>query len=833
MHSEESNTSPRVRARLAIILFMILLPLLVGAALAAEVRRADPTDSEHANVARGKPYVLNPPPNYPLTTDPGDSVQLTDGKSVGGGFWTEKGAVGWMYTHLASITIDLGSPTSVSGAAFSTAAGRADVIWPVGIDLFCSSEGTTFSYLGDLVTLDRARGAILPSNGFARHRFETKTLSARCRFVRLLVDTDGAYLFADEVEVYGDPAGTAQTPMGGEPDGPTLNWKVHVARRLRPTVEHTLKEATARLEASTIEAGVRAQVAARLAQLEKRFAALSFQDWWSARETYPVNDVHEGLFAVIGSLERLAGAASFRAWPANPWDPLSMTSAPDATTPGVVNVSLMNGEVRAAAVNIRNSTGKPIQLSVNVFLGGAQRPTWVEARVVAWTGDADGKPVAAALMNGEKGAGATLTLPGGTTSQIWLSFAPLDLTVGIHDGMLLVSSPAGEPVKVPIRLEVLEGRFPVLRRLHVGGWDYLNRHGVTPGTTDFIREIVATLRAYGVDLPWATFSSMPFGRYNEQGQMTEPPDTAVFDDWLTLWHGASCYRIFVLAGDQLAGLGLGTPAFREAMKEWALFWSRHAAKLGVSANQVDLLFVDEPNIQKAADRQSAWARALQDSGSGLQVWANPTYAEAKDTPKELVSTANVLCFSRGLMEKSGEPYRAFARRLEDEGKVVEIYGADGPTTKLDPYVYFRLQAWRAFDVGATAVSYWSFTDTGKGNSWREYAGPGTIYSPLFLDGKSVVPGKHLAAIREGAEDLEYLAMMRDAIAGESQRRRPNDPALVRARAVLEAAVLRVLADSRIENFSWYSVKDRSIADAARKQIAVELGRLRAAPLTPP
>jgi hypothetical protein len=833
MQSARSNANPGVRVRLATIPVIVLLPLLVGAALAAEVRLAEPADSKHANVALGKPYVLNPSPNYPLTTDPGDSVQLTDGKSVGGGFWTEKGAVGWMYTHLVSITIDLGSPTSVSGAAFSTAAGRADVTWPVGIDLFCSSEGTTFSYLGDLVTLDRARGAILPANGFARHRFETRTLSARCRFVRFLVDTDGPYLFADELEVYGDPAGTAQAPMGGEPDGPTLNWKVHVTRRLRPTVEHTLKEATARLDASTIEAGVRAQVAVRLAQLEKRFATLSFQDWWSARDTYPVNDVHEGLFAVIGSLERLAGAASLRAWPANPWDPLSMTSAPDSTTPGAVNVSLMNGEVRAAAVNIRNSTGEPMQLGVNVFLGGARRPAWIEARVVAWTGDADGKPVAAALMNGKTGAGVTLTLPGGTTSQVWLSFAPLDLTVGIHDGMVLVSSPAGALVKVPIRLEVLEGRFPVRRRLHVGGWDYLNRNGVTPGTTDYFRQIAVTLSAYGVDLPWATSSAMPFGRYNEQGQMTEPPDTSVFDDWLALWQGAYHYRVFVLVGDRLAGFDLGTPAFRTAVKEWARFWSRHAMKLGVSPNQVDLLFVDEPNNQTAADRQIAWARALQDSGSGLQVWADPTYAEAKNTPKELVATADALCFSRALMEESGEPYRAFARRLKDEGKAVEVYGADGPTTKMDPYVYFRLQAWRAFDVGATAVSFWSFTDTGKGNSWREYAGPGTIYSPLFFDGKSVVPSKHLAAIREGAEDFEYLATMSDAIARESQQRRPDDPALVRARTVLGAAVRRVLVASRVENFSWYSAKDRSIADSARREIAEELRRLKATAPPPP
>ncbi|MCL5097056.1 MAG: hypothetical protein M1608_05920, partial [Candidatus Omnitrophica bacterium] len=47
------------------------------------------------NLALGKPYTLEPAPNYPYCTDPGDRTQLTDGQYVKGYFWTQKGTVGW------------------------------------------------------------------------------------------------------------------------------------------------------------------------------------------------------------------------------------------------------------------------------------------------------------------------------------------------------------------------------------------------------------------------------------------------------------------------------------------------------------------------------------------------------------------------------------------------------------------------------------------------------------------------------------------------------------------------------------------------------------------
>ncbi len=44
---------------------------------------------EHENVAKGRAYTMQPPPNYGLCTDAGDATQLTDGVFTEDYFWTQ------------------------------------------------------------------------------------------------------------------------------------------------------------------------------------------------------------------------------------------------------------------------------------------------------------------------------------------------------------------------------------------------------------------------------------------------------------------------------------------------------------------------------------------------------------------------------------------------------------------------------------------------------------------------------------------------------------------------------------------------------------------------
>ena len=101
------------------------------------------------NIALGRPYVLFPPPNYPLCTDDGDEFQLTDGK-FSTSHWTRKSTVGWHHPQeLPQITIDLEQVCTVDRVEIRTAAGRhGGVRFPSYAVVLISLDGISFQVAG-------------------------------------------------------------------------------------------------------------------------------------------------------------------------------------------------------------------------------------------------------------------------------------------------------------------------------------------------------------------------------------------------------------------------------------------------------------------------------------------------------------------------------------------------------------------------------------------------------------------------------------------------------------------------------------------------------------
>ena len=271
-----------------------------------------------SDVALHRPYTLSPKPNYSLTTDDGDSTQLTDGEHAGWGFWTDKAAVGWVGEKLVSITIDLGLTFEISGASFSTAAGSSDVEWPSTILVLGSVDGRSYRLLGDLITLDAAAGHSPRAAVFDRHLFVSHELKGQARFVRVMVGASGPYVFADEIGILGRPAVDSHEPLPSTTDTDALFWRAHAASRLRAEVERRLGEARKRLSTTRISPEHRMSLLARLDGLEHAAARVTVDEWNHVDTRYPMNDVHAAALGLIGAIEYREGAPALTVWPANP-----------------------------------------------------------------------------------------------------------------------------------------------------------------------------------------------------------------------------------------------------------------------------------------------------------------------------------------------------------------------------------------------------------------------------------------------------------------------------------------------------------------------------------
>ena len=779
----------------------LLFVLLAGACCARAAELPRPA----ANLALGKPYTLDPSPNYSHCTDPGDKTQLTDGLYSQGHFWTQKSTVGWNNANSVSITVDLGTVQPLRGVAFNTAAGKAGVEWPLGITVLVSDDGRAFFPAGELVGLDAAHGGV-PREGYAVHRYWTDALRTHGRYVMFLVAPGGPYVFADEIEVYAGAPEWARLPFTGEASTDAKAYRTHLA------VERRLRDDLAAVRAADAQHALTAELDA----LAHELAQLPRTSGGEFRAVLPLNGLHARIFRAQAALWHARGCAPLTLWAANPWAPLDHLAPPPQPAPDArLNVALMRDEFRAAAFNLANAGAHEVQARLRITgLPGGENPPWIAVQAVAWTDTKRGQPVAAALPEAAReGADYLVTAPAGLTRQVWLTLHPTAVPPGNYHGAVVVHSAAGEQ-RLPLDVKISPLRFPKAPTLHVGGWDYTDADAHYEITTLNREAVIAHLRAHFVDSPWATAAVLPANR-----------NPANFDRWLARWPKARQYCVFASVGEKFGGAATDTPEFAQQVGAWIKFWAGHAVQRGLQPQQLAVLLVDEPHEARQDATILAWAQALRAANTGVKIWEDPTHEHPAKANQAMMAACDVLCPNRPMFLAGHQGFRDYYAQRHAAGTELAFYSCGGPARLLDPYAYHRLQAWTCWQQGARSSFFWAFGDSGGGSSWNEYAQQRSAsYTPLFLDAAGVTAGKHMEAIRESVEDYEYLVMLREKIAAAEQAVRTG-PALDRARKLLAGAADRVLNAAGVNALTWSAPKDRDMADTVRLEILDVLAEL--------
>jgi hypothetical protein len=774
------------------------------------------------NVSLGKPYTLEPSPNYAHCTDPGDATQLTDGQFTVDYFWTQKSTVGWSGVEPVIITIDLGQAQSISGASFSTAAGVAGVEWPRAISVLVSDDGRSYFDAGDLVALSNSTKPP-PPEGYAVHRFVTDQFKAHGRFVKFLVVPSGAYCFVDEIEVFKGEPSWMNLARSGEPitDAKAHFHATAALRSVQRRIRNDSRAVRGAIDLAQVPAEAKRSIAALLELVERELAALSPELPRDFRCVLPLNPLHERVFAAQAALWRARHAEPITIWTCSPWDPLPLIGSLPGDRriePVSLKITMMQNEYRATAFNL-SSAGHDSSIAHLRFEGfpGKPKPEWLTVHEVAWTDTRDGKPVAAALpLAASDAEGFRIKLLPGLTRQVWLTVHSANLPPGVHHGKILIST-EHRKLKVPLMLEVYPIRFPELPTLHLGGWDYTDADSHNDITPQNRAAVIAHLREHFVDSPWATAAVLPFGQQDADGKFIDTPNTASFDRWIERWQGARQYCVFAAVGGQLGESLMGTTAFEKKVAGWIRFWSEHARRRGLKPEQLALLLVDEPTEAKQDAIILAWAKAIRAADTGVRIWEDTCHSDPKAADQGMMQACHVLCPNRPTFLSAESAFRDYYVQAVQRGTELAFYSCSGPVRSLDPYSYYRLQAWSCWQYHAKGSYFWAFGDAGRGSSWNEYAAGGTSYVPFFLDAASVTSGKHMEAIREGMEDFEYLCMLEQRIAALEKEGRKG-LALDRAKALLKEAPSRVCEAPGVKQMSWTEGKDRNLADSIRVQI---------------
>ncbi len=337
--------------------------------------------------------------------------------------------------------------------------------------------------------------------------------------------------------------------------------------------------------------------------LRKEVESLPSQYGPDFKTIFPINSIHEKVFNILGKIWEEEGLKQTIIWSIDPY--LYMEHLPQKPTPTKIDdalfLEMMINETRSVAFNIAS----PKNTEVVITISGLPNE-YIEVRKVVWTDTKKLEPVASALLPIQEETGVyKVPITGGLIQQTWLTIHSKNLNPNTYNLTVKVNDKT-----LPFTLIVYPIYFPDRPSLHMGGWDYTNvpkHYEVTEANRS---ALVKMLQEYFVDSPWATSVAMPFGTYDEHGNMTAPPDTSNFDEWRKLWNNARRYCVFVNVPQKLKNWELGSPEFNKAVGEWAKFWDNYMRQAGLDPSQLVILLVDEPREPSMDKIIIAWAKAI-------------------------------------------------------------------------------------------------------------------------------------------------------------------------------------------------------------------------------
>jgi len=786
------------------------------------------------NIALGRPYQWSAKPNYKYCLDPDDAKQLTDGRYEPGCGWTKPGTVGWnAMRRPLTITIDLGQVQPIAGIAYDTVAGSCGINWPSAIVILVSDDGQTFYHAGELTELSLVHE---PAPVSGHHCFRTDGLSAYGRYLRLAISAS-AYIFCDEIEVYRGDAKLLESPRG-----PTVTDIVQfisaraTSAGVRKRVLGDIADMRKRIAETDLPASEKDRAISTLDSLATEATTLEVTDEKAFRCILPLNAVHAKVYAVNAAVLRSKGVEGLTAWHTCRWDPFGPLDAPMADPPDLA-VGLMPGEFRAETLNVTNSTDRDVVAQVSfVGLPGSPTPPWIEPHEVLFTDSMCGRVLADALEPlPPRGEAYQITIPSGVTKQLWIRLHPEATPPGDYNAQVMLRTDE-TTVRVPLRVHISTLRFPERVRCTTLLCDYSDHptYDFKILGDDAVDLAIANMKEHFVDQTWAHASAaaMPSAScYNTKHELVKPLNWARFDRWVRRWGGTPRYYVVYLCvgGDTFAGTKAGTPAFDARVRTWAAAWRQHVLDIGMDPSRIATLVWDEFTKDEQAAIILKWCKPIKSGFPELKILETCNQVRPDQSKvQELYDMIDIFCPNLAVYRKGGKPSKDFYARHVARGAELWTY-QNGTISTSDPYWHYRLQEWRCWLNGMTGTGYWAYCDAGGKGSWNPYIATGPHYSSVFIGPGTIHDTKHWEAIREGLQDYEYFALLRDRIA-ELKKQGRSDAALRRAEQLLADAPKRVFRGETYAHVDWWFPKERTDAD---DEITAALGALEAlaGPLT--
>lgn len=713
------------------------------------------------NLALHKKVTLHTAPNYALSRDADDALQLTDGKRSEnpGHMWAKKDSVTWQRRNVVVVSIDLESVQPIEKVRFSTASRKSvKMPWPSNLVVFVSQDGKEWELVGDIIHDAKADGVHPPESADGlTHVFESRPIRSLARFVAIAARGE-PYLTCDEIEVI---AASAVEPA----ERPTATGIEGVKNRFAELLtiqgirERIAADRHALLERIAVMGERESELRDALNAIPAHQYTLGQQFGHDYRAIFPLNSEHRALFGIQAKLWREAGMTKPVVQSLYRYDWLAHIHAPAIKpAPAGVEMKLLGGERRGALLVVSNPTEYEIaiQATVSDSLGKA-----VSLHESFWTDTGARIAVSDVLL--PVANGGSVSIPSGMSKKLWLAIDSESLPAGTVQGNVKLVGD-GLDQEVPVVITVSPVKLQKAK-LHLGLWDYLLSGPAYEITNRNWQAALAFCKENGVDTAWISRAGFPWPEAAWDEAAVKSQMQALARKVAAEWPEAARYAFFIHPGEKLGGEKLGTEACNARVASWLRALEGAFEEAGIAPERIVLQTVDEPYTEARAALSVAWAKAFRAAKPRARFFTNPVWKDFNTIPKEYMELADIVSPHIQLTRQTGQAAFDHFERLRNEGKQLEFYICAGPTRIADPVGYHRMASWFAYRHGAVGLTFWALGSIGGApTSWNEYPARDRSYSPVFVGAETIDRTIHWEALAEGILDYSCFKMLEEAAA---------------------------------------------------------------------
>jgi hypothetical protein len=455
---------------------------------------------------------------------------------------------------------------------------------------------------------------------------------------------------------------------------------------------------------------------------------------------------------------------SIHAWPTEPFGPFDetrLTAYGRKTTPGATNQvaietiyldgtsegAFIVASTREEPTQVRLTLTRPVRRD-GVAFGGT-----IVLREVVSTGSVNGEQVPDALPALDD-AGLVRILSH-RAAKIWLSLDAHNAEPGIYSSHITITPIATTTAKIelPLRLEVLDLRFPKEFPLKLCTWDYVPNQWFS----NRVEAVLDDMSRHGVNV--FPRSTIPPARLDAAGKLAT--DWSSLDAELArLEHRGTI--LFHLNHPPIVFAAPKTPEEKRTFEfEYIRALRDHLKERGRGYGDYAFYLLDEPGL---------------DYGTNIPVLLDAGQLFREADPKLLTYTDPVPGLSwkdferiESLVDIWAPNMRLVSGLLSRDPRIQRIakaptvwsYECVGQVKSLSPLRYNRANAWRAKFFRVNGIGFWTHCTT-QADPWfpgktinEEYA--------LVYPGEVPVPSVRWEAVRDGLEDVAAIALLEEQI----------------------------------------------------------------------